>query len=53
MKTNYLLISLALMSISVFSCKTEIKAPPVQKTEISEFIGQWTIDIEGGSSRMD
>ena len=49
MKTNYLLISLALMSISVFSCKTETKAPPVQKAEISEFIGQWTIDIKGGS----
>ena len=22
---------------------------PVQKTDISEFLGQWTIDIEGGS----
>jgi hypothetical protein len=49
MKTNYLLISLTLMSISVFSCKTETQAPPVQKVEISEFIGQWTIDIEGGA----
>ena len=49
MKTNYLLISLALMSISVFSCKTEKQVPPVQKAEISDFIGQWTIDIKGGS----
>ena len=49
MKTNYLLISLALTSVSFFSCKTETQAPPVQKAEISEFIGQWTIDIKGGS----
>jgi len=50
MKTIYLLFSLALMSVSFLSCKTEVKAPPpVQKTDISEFLGQWTIDIEGGS----
>lgn len=49
MKTNYLLISLTVMSLSFFSCKTETQPPPVQKAEVSEFIGQWTIDIEGGS----
>jgi hypothetical protein len=31
------------------SCKVATKETPVEKTDISEFIGQWTIDIEGGS----
>ena len=38
--------------ILFFSCsgsKNEPAAPSPQKTDISEFIGQWTIDIEGGS----
>lgn len=30
------------------SCNTESVKAPVQKTDISEFIGQWTIDVEGG-----
>ncbi len=36
----------------VTSCSNPAKdtsATPVQKTDISEFLGQWTIDIEGGS----
>ena len=32
-----------------FSCKTEVKEQPVIKTDISEFIGQWTLDIKGGA----
>ena len=38
--------------LGLFSCsdlKKESVAAPVQKTDISEFLGQWTIDIEGGS----
>jgi hypothetical protein len=39
-----------MMSVCFSSCKTAEQAPPpVQKTDISEFIGQWTIDIKGGS----
>lgn len=50
MKTVKLLFS-ALLIASVFSsCKPCVKeeAAPV-KTDISEFLGQWTIDIRGGS----
>jgi len=49
MKKNLLLIALVLGSLLFTTCKvepTEIAAP---KTDISEFLGQWTIDIEGGS----
>ena len=38
-----------MISLSVTSCKVESKTEPVQKTDISEFLGQWTIDIQGGS----
>ncbi len=41
------LVMLALLSIT--SCKTETTVAPVAKTDISEFLGQWTIDIDGGS----
>jgi len=52
MKTKLLLLSLCIGSILLFSCsgpKNEPAAAAPQKTDISEFIGQWTIDIEGGS----
>ena len=52
MKTRLLLFSLT-MGVLLFSfCsnpKKESVAVPLQKTDISEFLGQWTIDIEGGS----
>lgn len=52
MKTKLLLFSLCLGILLFFSCsgskKEPVEAAP-QKTDISEFIGQWTIDIEGGS----
>lgn len=32
-----------------YSCKTEVKEQPLPKTDISEFIGQWTLDIKGGA----
>jgi len=49
MKTKFLLFALGLGSYLFTSCKVETKELPVQKTDISEFLGQWTIDIEGGS----
>ena len=51
MKTN-LSISIMLCTLLFSSCtnaKKESPAVPEQKTEISDFLGQWTIDIEGGS----
>jgi hypothetical protein len=52
MKTNFLFLSVMIGTLGLFSCsdlKKESVAAPVQKTDISEFLGQWTIDIEGGS----
>ncbi len=49
MKTSILLFSTLMALLSVTSCSTEVKVEPVQKRDISEFLGQWTIDIEGGS----
>jgi hypothetical protein len=52
MKTKLLLFSLSLGVLLFFSCSDSKKEPfdvALQKTDISEFIGQWTIDIEGGS----
>jgi hypothetical protein len=49
MKTILFFLAAVLVSFSVISCKSELKSVPVQKTDISEFLGQWTIDIQGGS----
>jgi hypothetical protein len=49
MKTKLLLLATVFASISITSCKLEPKAVPAPKTDISEFLGQWTIDIAGGS----
>jgi hypothetical protein len=49
MKTKILLLALTFLSIIFTSCKVEPKQVRVQKTDISEFLGQWTIDIKGGS----
>lgn len=52
MKTKLLLFSLSFGVLLFFSCsdsKKEHFAAAPQKINISEFIGQWTIDIEGGS----
>jgi hypothetical protein len=48
MKTKSLFLAALLVSFIVTSCKTETATVPVQKTDISEFTGQWTIDVEGG-----
>jgi hypothetical protein len=49
MKTILVFFASVLASFSITSCKCETKIEPVQKTDISEFLGQWTIDIQGGS----
>ena len=49
MKTSTILFSAVMALLSIASCKTEVKVEPVQKHDISEFLGQWTIDIDGGS----
>jgi hypothetical protein len=49
MKTKIILFLAIIVSILITSCKTEVKKEPVKKTDISEFLGQWTIDIQGGS----
>lgn len=49
MKTILIFFVTVLASLSITSCKVETKNVPVQKTDISEFLGQWTIDIQGGS----
>lgn len=50
MKKSITIFAVAVILMAVSSCKQETQvAEPVQKTDISEFFGQWTIDIEGGS----
>ena len=50
MKKITWLFAVALVLTAFPSCKTETPvAAPVAKTDISEFFGQWTIDIQGGS----
>ncbi len=49
MKTILIIVATVLVSFSVSSCKNETGTEPAQKTGISEFLGQWTIDIQGGS----
>jgi hypothetical protein len=48
MKTYLIFFVTILSSLSITSCKVETKTEPVQKTDISQFIGQWTIDIQNG-----
>lgn len=52
MKTILPVISVTLGLLLVTSCTNtgkETVNAPLQKTDISAFLGQWTIDIEGGS----
>ena len=50
MRKTILLLFVTLALAAISSCKTETqKVVPVQKTDITEFFGQWTIDIDGGS----
>jgi len=49
MKTIFTYFGIVLVSLSIISCNVKPKVEPVQKADISEFLGQWTIDISGGS----
>jgi len=50
MKKNLLIPAAAFLLIALHSCNVEPKVVvPLVKTDISEFYGQWTIDIDGGS----
>ena len=49
MRTIIKLFATVMVLFSITSCVTEPKTEPVKKTDISEFLGQWTIDIQGGS----
>jgi hypothetical protein len=48
MKKALMIFATVLATVSFTSCKTETKTEPVKKTDISEFLGQWTIDIKDG-----
>jgi hypothetical protein len=48
MKTILYFFIFVLASFSLLSCKVEPRNTPLQKTDITEFLGPWTIDIEGG-----
>jgi len=51
MRAIQFLFAVALISLSVTSCKEKPKTEPVvpvQKTELTEYLGQWTIDVQGG-----
>ncbi|NLN29663.1 MAG: hypothetical protein GX158_00250 [Bacteroidales bacterium] len=50
MEKTFCFLVVAFMLTTFSSCNTgPEKVSPVQKTDISEFFGQWTIEIEGGS----
>lgn len=49
MKTFLVFFAIVLISVSIISCKVKPNIEPVQKTDISDFLGQWTIDIAGGA----
>jgi hypothetical protein len=48
MKTFFSLLVAVLLTFSLTSCESKSKVEPVEKTDITEFLGQWTIDIQGG-----
>ncbi len=49
MKTILSFFAAAVVLFAISSCASESTPATEQKTDISEFLGQWTIDIEGGS----
>ncbi len=49
MKTTRILLPFLVVALYVVSCKVTPKEEALPKTDISEFLGQWTIDIQGGS----
>ena len=49
MKTTFIFLAVVLTSASIISYKNDTKTLQAKKTDITEFLGQWTIDIKGGS----
>lgn len=49
MKNHIILLLTIMVSLSITSCKVETQKEPLKKTDISEFLGQWTLDIQGGT----
>jgi hypothetical protein len=49
MKSKFFIFAIGLVLLSFTSCKVETKKEAAPKTDITEFLGQWTIDIKGGS----
>ena len=49
MKTIFIFFASVLVSLSIISCGVKPVVEPVKKTDVSEFLGQWTIDIEHGT----
>ncbi len=47
-KINFILLALIIL-LPVTSCNSGKNTAPLAKADISEFLGQWTLDIEGGS----
>jgi len=51
MRAIQFLFAAVLISLTITSCKEKPKTElvvPVQKTELIEYLGQWTIDVQGG-----
>ena len=48
MKNAVILLTFVTITLSITSCKVETKEAPALRTDISEFLGQWTIDIGDG-----
>jgi hypothetical protein len=48
MKMNFFIVAALFISVAVISCQQKPVSAPVKKTDVSEFFGQWTIDIQGG-----
>jgi len=49
MKKLCTLFAMVILALVIISCKTKPGSEPEQKTGTTDFTGQWTIDIQGGS----
>ena len=49
MKTIFIFFASVLVSLSIISCGVKPVVEPVKKTDVSEFLWQWTLDLEHGT----
>jgi hypothetical protein len=49
MRAFSIFFALFLATVVITSCKVKTGNEPLKKTDITEFTGQWTIDIKGGT----